>query len=104
MSENFKSSTENLAVIDLFEIFPVKKKRLIICTPCNGDMDAADEYREFTMRVNDKDGNKLQFTWYHTGEFGFEDILFHPKVGLRQYLFYRHLDFRPQLPFKRVSP
>jgi len=41
---------------------------------------------------------KTQYQWFHTGEFGFEEI-FKP---FGEFLYYRHQDYRTRKPFQRV--
>jgi len=41
-----------------------------------------------------------QYQWFHTGEFGFEEIF---KLFVGEYLYYRHQDYRTQKPYRRET-
>jgi hypothetical protein len=67
------------------------------CEPCDGDEARGNSIKQFLL---DKDS---QYDWIHRDNgFDFKDISKDGK-GLRDSIFYRHFDLRPQIVYRRIT-
>jgi hypothetical protein len=91
--EGFKSHTVPVTAESLTR----KNKKMEFCRPCDNDTDRHEQIKEFLL------DDKASYIWHHrdTG-FDFEDIS-KPTGGIRDHIFYRHFDFRPQVFYRRIT-
>jgi len=71
------------------------------CSPCDGNFERDLEIRQFLLNNKSSEGN---FVWAHNDidpEFKYD--YFNAFGKLRDFIFYRHFDFRPQKLYSRIT-
>eukprot|EP01036_Dinobryon_divergens_P036564 gene36564-47637_t len=70
---------------------------MIFCEPCDQDQARGDEIKEFLLAKD------TAYSWIHNDNgFDWNDVSKKSK-GLRDHIFFRHFDFRPQVAYRRIT-
>ena len=69
---------------------------MTFCEPCDQDQARGEEIKEFLLAKD------TAYSWIHEDNgFDFKDISKDGK-GLRDNIFFRHFDYRPQVVYRRI--
>ena len=75
------------------------RKNMEFCEPCDKDPARYDRIKSF---LRDK---KTVYAWHHSKDSGFDfkDISTDENGGIRDHIFFRHFDLRPQKERRRIN-
>ena len=97
LEEKFLSSTEPITAESLLNGKRKTAQDLVLCKPCDRDQLRAEQILSFLREKTSS------YSWYHRDSgFDFEDIS-KTTGGIRNHIFYRHFDFRPQVVYRRIT-
>ncbi len=98
--EEFLNDTNPVTAESLLEQLKGRARtfaNMTFCEPCDQDQARGNEIKEFLL---DKTS---AYSWIHNDNgFDFKDISKNDK-GLRDNIFFRHFDFRPQVTYRRIN-
>ena len=97
VSEEFLSQKDPIMAEDLKK--SRRKNNMEFCKPCDEDSSRYEEIKAFLL------DDKSQYIWHHKkgSGFDFSDISKDSGKGIRDRIFYRHFDFRPQFIYHRIT-
>jgi len=93
---------EEVFINDCTPIFApslIKKNDMQFYMPCDKDLDRYEQIKNFLL------DDKVVYTWHHKPGSGFDFLKMSQNKGtkgIRDKVFYRHFDLRPQVTYQRI--